>query len=82
MQELVGTAYCNDVFPSSQHVVFLNGADVQRCGGKDKREEVGWRKGPRVKVGIIGEEGKEAFKGSLIGKEGQRDENDGIFGGR
>lgn len=51
MQELIGTAYCSDVFPSSQHIVFPNCADVQRCGGKHKREEVGWWKGPRVKVG-------------------------------
>lgn len=50
MQELIETAYYSDVFPSSQHTLFLNTADVLRCGGNDKAEEVGEWKGPHVKV--------------------------------
>lgn len=97
MQELIGKAYCSDVFPCSQHTVFLNSGDVQRCGAK-----VGQQKGPRVKVGhgtvrcvqthrpdALRPRGrvKESFtmngSRSLIGKEGQRGKNGhGVFGGR
>lgn len=44
------TIYCSDVFPSSQHTVFLNTAAVLRCWRKDKIEKVGQWKGRNVKV--------------------------------